>query len=68
VRAARGVVSARLRALSGAPTAWLILLAGWALVTAGAWLVADLGCALLVAGILLILFAVTLVDVDRSRR
>jgi hypothetical protein len=68
VRAALGVPVARLQALSGAPMAWLLLLVGWVLVTAGAWLSAGPGCALLVAGVMLILFAATLVDVDRGGR
>lgn len=61
-------LAARVQALSGAPAAWLLLLAGWALTSAGAWLQFGPGWAALLGGILLIGFAATLVDVDRSRR
>lgn len=68
LRAGVAVLAARVQALSGAPVAWLLLLAGWALTSAGAWLQFGPGWSALLGGVLLIAFAATLVDVDRSRR
>lgn len=68
LRAGLGAAVGRVGALAGAPGAWLLLLLGWALTSAGAWQQFGPGWAGLLGGALLIGFAVTLVDVDRSRR
>lgn len=54
--------------LSGVRGAWLLLLVGWALMSAGAWRQFGPGWALLLAGVLLAVSAVTLIDVDRAGR